>query len=156
MPKVRVLTAVRATAAGVKGRTLTGVRATATAGGGKVRVLTRVRATATADALMSLTLGPDVGGIEPGTTVTITPVVTNGSGATLSISGPANVPLTGSGPWTYVAPGSADRTGLPLRFTVQATLSGQTVTAEVNHTVYPDTVAYYNAAGQYLSGGTYT
>lgn len=106
-----------------------------------------------ADLLLGVTLGPDVGGLEPYSIVTITATLTNGAGAVLAIEqylGPT-VLLIGSGPtWTYDASTEPDLDGAHLSFRVTATVGAVVASAEVQHFVYPSTFAWANELGQLL------
>lgn len=120
-----------------------------------------VHGTSVTSTVLSVDLGPDILGLEPYTTQTITAVVTGGPAATLSISQilgpavlisavvPADPPTS---PWRYETPAEVDANGSQVKFQVVATdPGGQSASAEVDHFIYPNTWAYYNAAGQLLS-----
>ncbi len=107
-----------------------------------------------APVVFDVTLGVDIGGIEPYATVPLVATLTGGGGATLLIeqTGGDNAQISGTGPnWTYQAPAVLVEEGAHLMFRVTATLGAEVRTAEVDHFVYPNTVGYYNTLGQLVS-----
>ena len=115
--------------------------------------ISRIRGTAApTTAVMHVTLGAAVTGLEPFTTRTITATITgtDSSGVTYSLTQTIGPPctITGSGPtWTYRTPG-APGTPAQTRFTVTAAKTGfTTVTASVDHYIYPAPVMDYDTRG---------
>ncbi len=105
-------------------------------------------------AVLDVTLGVDIGGIEPYATVPLVATLTGGGGATLLIEqvGGPTAGIVGTAPnWTYEAPAVLVEEGTHLMFRVTATLGAEVRTAEVDHFVYPNTVGYYNTLGQLVS-----
>ena len=125
----------------------TGTASTATA----YDTITKASGAVTAPVVFDVTLGLDIGGIEPYTTVPVVATLINGGGATLLLeqTGGDTAPISGTGPnWTYVAPAVLAEDGSHLIFRVTATLGAEVRTAEVDHFVYPNTVGAYTTAGQ--------
>ena len=116
--------------------------------------ITRIRGTTTPPAaVMAVTLGAAVTGLEPFTPITITAVITGTSttGVTYTLTqtlGPP-VTITGSGPtWTYRTPGIPPGAAAQTRFTVTANKTGYTTTtAGVDHYIYPAPVMDYDPTG---------
>lgn len=109
---------------------------------------------AVAPDVYSVSLGADVGGIEPYTTVALHATLVGGSGAVLALSQTAGpvAGISGSAPdWTYVAPAVLDQTGAHLIFNVTATLGDQVEEADCTHFVYPNTFGCYDTAGQLVA-----
>ncbi len=113
--------------------------------------ITKATGAVVASAVFDVTLGADIGGIEPYATVHLDATLTNGGGATLLIEqiGGATAGIVGTAPnWTYKAPAVLVEEGTHLLFRVTATLGAEVLTAEVDHFVYPNTFGYYTTAGQ--------
>jgi len=116
--------------------------------------ITAASGKATVAAVMSVSLGADVSGIEPYSYVDLHATVTNGGGATVTLAqtGGEAVVITGTAPdWTYQAPATLVAEGAHLIFTVTADLGGVVAQADIDHWIYPNTVGYYTAAGQLVA-----
>lgn len=112
--------------------------------------ITQATGAVLAPVVFDVSLGADVGGIEPYSTVPLTATLTNGGGAVLMIeqTGGEAAAISGVGPnWTYQAPAVLDADGTHLIFRVTATLGVEVRTAEVDHFVYPNTIGAYTTAG---------
>jgi|SRR5690349_10633085 len=103
----------------------------------------------------TVSLGADVSGVEPYSFVQLHATVTGDGGlanVTLQQTGGVTASVFGAAPdWTYQAPGALPEDGAHLIFTVTAELAGVTVSADVDHFVYPNTFGYYTTAGQLVA-----
>lgn len=120
--------------------------------------VTAVYSKAAPTAALGVTLGPDVSGLEPFTTQTVTATVSGATGVSLTISqtGGSAVTIVGTNPvttsstasWTYKTPGVAAVGGDDVQFTVIAQKTGFTDTVvNIDHFVYPASIFDYDSRG---------
>ena|SRR5690242_3231697 len=117
--------------------------------------ITKATGFAVVAAPLTVSLGADLSGVEPYSYVPLHATVTGDGGLavlTLAQTGGVTAGITGTAPdWTYQAPAVLDVDGVHLIFNVTATLGSDSVSADTDHFVYPNTFGYYTTAGQLVS-----